>query len=233
MLDVNVIGQQLPRSEYWFVPDLVLIGLLAVGLIGGRSVLMNQLGAQIDEVDRQTASLNESIVQIEAEIAGAEQAAAKLKDLESRHQVLLGLKDQQVLRFRPIILMELLQQAKPVGLWFEAIELVRAPPAEGTDDKTSQSQEAYPHQIRITGRAISQRLVGDYASALISTAQKPANRLDPRTQIYFDQVNLVRLDRRDPPAQTFENEESSSAVVAPFYQFVLELSFLERAAQDG
>jgi Tfp pilus assembly protein PilN len=232
MLDINVIGQQLPRSEYWFVPDLLLICALAIGLVGGRSLLMTQLRAQVEQVEAQTAKLNEAIAQTETEIAGAEQAAEKLKDLESRHQVLMGLKDQQVVRFKPIIVMELLQKAKPAGLWFEAIELVRTPSSDQTGDKPSSELAAYPHKIRITGRATSQKLVGNYASALAATSQASANNRDPRTQIYFDRINLVSLERRQAPLQVDEVDESNSEVIAPFYQFVLDLSFLERTAQN-
>lgn len=222
MLDVNVIGTEPKRSEYWLVPDILFAAMILVLWGIGRWFVLGILDDQVSESIRQAARIQSSIQSLEETIATKGDLSQQLGALEERQRVLQSLNEQQVIRYRPIILMELLQAAKPESLWFESIDFLQA---------ASRSNESgdWPKGLRVIGRAVDQAQIAAFIAKLADTSSSPVRKEDPRTQLYFEDLRLVNLVRREGIESAGDDGISLGPDVAPFYQFIIEFQFYERA----
>ena len=83
----------------------------------------------------------------------------------------------KIARFKPIILLELLQMLKPEGVWF-----------------TSYNDNTTGSYINITGKATDYLIVSEFISTLRSTVNQPVNPNDLRSQIYFSKIYLKKVN---------------------------------------
>jgi Tfp pilus assembly protein PilN len=172
MIRVNLTPVDELESQHWYIADIVVALLvLGVGYLG-LSMLISDKRSEIETLQADTNNYNENFVKISGDLTRINDLEKQIKELRKKLGSLREITVTQISRFKPVIVLEHIQNLKPEGAWLTNIEL-RA-------DRT----------ITIEGKAFDNLLVAEFMTALSSTRSQLVEPSDLRTQIYFGGIKL-------------------------------------------
>ena len=100
----------------------------------------------------------------------------QVQELEGKIKSLKEITASKIKRYKPIILLEILQNLKPAGVWFSHVE-----------DETNNSE------LNIVGGAFDSILIAEFISKLNSTKFQQPVVYDLKTHVYFENIFLERV----------------------------------------
>ena len=227
MISINLI----PEKKSWF-PFWILFDLSVVSLVAGLGfVILSKYQTDVDfELENKRASLAE----IGSDIGDLDPLTAKYSELKNYETKLATQIDEvrtkalsQFVRYRPVILLEHLQNLRPAGLWFQNIQMMNWKPDADSLPVNSESPADLPvatesieegifpatqktveqaNAITIEGFALDNIILSDFLSALRATETHDVISGDLRTNLYFRTIGLenslaqlVELNMIDTP----------------------------------
>ena len=181
MIKINLTPESELRNPLWFVPEVLV--LVIAYLVAGQVVDM-QLGTmreQVADVDAEISQLTQSIASLEPKVAQFKTMDEDIRALQAKLGALKGITDSIINRFRPIIILEHLQNLKTPGLWFDTLNF-----------------DAKQAKVEIKGESLDYLLVAEFITSIKATAQGEADPADIRTQVYFDDISLKQTKKIGP-----------------------------------
>lgn len=179
MIEINLAPLDELEDPQWWLPDLVVfLGALFLSyyLIEGYKSSLQQ---SVDEIDAQTAEFEQNIRNIEPEIAAFKDLQEQISKLERKVKAIKNITVSKLAKYKTVLIMEHLQTLKPQGVWFESI-----------------SEMTSARKIELTGYALDPVLVAQFISEIGYTNLQKADPTDIRTQIYFENIDLINMDSK-------------------------------------
>jgi len=179
LIEINLAPLDELEDPQWWLPDLVVfLGALFLSyyLIEGYKSSLQQ---SVDEIDAQTAEFEQNIRNIEPEIAAFKDLQEQISKLERKVKAIKNITVSKLAKYKTVLIMEHLQTLKPQGVWFESI-----------------TEMTSARKIELTGYALDPVLVAQFISEIGYTNLQKADPTDIRTQIYFENIDLINMDSK-------------------------------------
>lgn len=204
MIKVNLCPVDELESPYWYIPDVVALAVVALAAYLGVQHYLGTIQEQIDSVVAETDQKKQAAEALKPQIAQFETLGKDIEELNTKLKSLQSITVSKISRYKPVIIMEHMQNLKPEGLWFESFRI-------GGEGKAS--------SFELKGKAFDNLLVAEMMTAMKSTASQEKDDADMRTQVHFDEVRL-----RD---SIIGGDAAGFPELKGFPVFVLEGSFAE------
>lgn len=176
MIKINLAPQDEIESPYWFLPEVLII-IISLGLSWyGVQMYLSDIENDISELQTQTESLRANYRTLKRETAEFDNLDKDIQKLNEKLNSLKNITISKISRFKPVILLEHLQNLKPDGLWFNYI-----------------SDNSKSKVLTIVGKAFDSILVAEFMSSLEATKTQGVDDSDLRTQVYFEKIQLERI----------------------------------------
>jgi len=235
VIKINLTPDEELENPLWWVPDVLLAVTVALcGFFAGQYYLSDSKN-ELQRLNKEIVSLEEGAKAMVEDVKKYDELEKDHNALKSKLESLAKLTASEVVRYKPLILLEHLQNLSPVGLWFRTISFMKkdaaatpaAAPAAGAAAAAPADEE-----ITISGFAFDNILVAEFLAALRATQTQDVDPKDLRTHVYFSTVKLV--DSKLEPSQGMflgENITQSSATGTietnlerlPHFQVILEI----------
>ena len=178
MIKVNLCPIEELESPYWYVPDLAVA--LGVALAGYFAVqyYLGTIQNDIDSASQKIASLEASTKQLEPDLKRFETLDDDIKRLNAKLAALQGITVSRIQRVKPLILLEHLQNLKPLGLWYQTLQI-------GLPNSAS---------FLVTGQSFDNILTAEFMMALRATETQDVDPSDLRTQVFFKDLQLKKTE---------------------------------------
>jgi hypothetical protein len=220
VIKINLCPLDELESPYWYVPDFVVAAV--VGLVGffGANYYLGTIQAEIDLANDDIASLEASIKDLEPDIARFKGLGVSIRQLENKLTALKEITVSKISRYRPVIILEHLQNLKPEGVWYTNVRVGDAGGGGGPVD-----------EFEISGGAFDNILTAELLTALRSTATQEPDESDLRTLVYFGFLGLddSRIEDVSTPETDGPPVSGSATALARFPRFVMRGRYLERS----
>lgn len=184
MIKINLAPVDELESPYWFVPDVAMVLVIAfTGFLGVRLYL----GSMQQEIDTLTAdrdSFQTSYDQLSPDLQRYKNLDASIKTLREKVDSLRGITISTIARYKPVVIMEHLQNLKPDGVWFWNVKVMGG-----------------GKEVAIMGQAFDNLLVAELMTGIGATASQDAIPGDVRSQVYLQNVRLEQsmiMDQAKP-----------------------------------
>jgi len=176
LININLAPIDEQESPYWYLPELAMF-ILSVG-ISWFAVQSYLEGIQVNvaRYEIEVASKNAAYQVITRETARYNQLDKDIEKLNEKLNSLQKITISKIARFRPVIILEHLQNLKPEGIWFNYI-------SDNSEAKT----------MTVVAKSFDSILVAEFMSALEATKTQEIDESDLRTQVYFDKTRLERV----------------------------------------
>ncbi len=174
MIKINLTPEEELRSPLWWIPEVAIIVVIYLAASWAVNAQMQGLREKTAELDAQITQIEQSISSLQVKTKRYDNLDSQINDLKSKIDSLKGITVSIINRFRPIIILEHLQTIKPAGVWFDELAI---------DSKAE--------TLSLKGEALHSLLVSEFITGLKSTAQTETDPSDLRTQVYFDDINLL------------------------------------------
>lgn len=223
MIKINLAPEEELEDKLWWLP--MVLG--AVFVFAGTYFVVDHYHEQIRietiAINDEAAENQRGFEELRPKSQEYKARSEEKRDLENRLAALSRITESKILRYRPVILLEHLQNLKPEGIWFRTVNLLKtrqdAPeepaPAPGVptgqtgDEVAAQAAqarintEADMHEIVIEGSAFDNILVAEFLSALKSTQTQEVDPTALRTMVYFSDVKLEQTTSGTEELVTF------------------------------
>lgn len=176
MIKINLAPIEELENKFWYIPDLVIFLALGVGSYFGVNYYLGQIEAQIIKLTEEKHDFDKSYRRLKPDLERFAALNKEVDQLEKKLNSLRQITVSKIVRYKPIILLEHLQNLKPEGLWFNFLK-----------------DESNDSIIRLVGGAFDNLLVAEFMSALTETRILEVDSTDLRTQVYFPRVHLERV----------------------------------------
>lgn len=200
MIKINLTPIEELENPLWWVPDLLVV--LSVILISFFSVqfYLDSFKTQRDLLNKEADALELKNQQLSEPVKKYDTLQAEIKQHSDELESLRRLTQSKVLRYQPVILVEHLQNLKPEGVWFEAVDFIARRPSKTESkkkangkDKVKNNRTILPEEaIKITGYAFDNVMIAEFMTALRATQTQEIDVSDIRTHIYFSQIDLIQ-----------------------------------------
>lgn len=203
MIKINLAPEEEIESKLWWLP--LVLGIVAIYLITSYAVTLyhDDIKAEMASVKDESNEYQRGFRELSGKQKEFQERDAERKDLNNRLASLQRITESKILRYRPVILLEHLQNLKPEGIWFSSVSLLKSkanarartdvvtPTGEAAADVLAKNeQEADQHEIKVIGRAFDNILVAEFLSALRSTQMQDVDPTSLRTMVYFTDITL-------------------------------------------
>jgi len=176
MIKINLAPIEELENKFWFLPDLVFVVVIGVSSYLGVQFFLGEMEAEIIKYTEERRDFKESLRRLKPDLERVAALQADLAQLDKKMKSLEEITVSKIARFKPIILLEHLQNVKPEGLWFNFLK-----------------DESNDSIIRLVGAAFDNLLVAEFMSALTETRIQEVDATDLRTQVFFPRVHLERV----------------------------------------
>lgn len=174
MIKVNLCPVEELENQYWYTLDVVVALVLAVGAYIGVQQYLDQVRQEIDKVANDVASLDESTRQLEPELKHFENLNQDIGKLNTKLGALQSITVSKISKYKPVVVIEHLQNLKPDGVWFDSVTF-------GVES---------PEHFVIKGQAFDNILVAEFMTGIRATESQEFDNSDVRTQVFFNQMEL-------------------------------------------
>ena len=176
MININLSPIEERENKFWFLPDLILLVLIGLGGYAATNFYLGQIQDEIVRVDEERRDFEKSYRRLKPDLERFAQLTKEVEQLKKKLNSLKQITVSKIARYKPIIILEHLQNLKPEGVWF-----------------THLKDESDNSIIRLTGRSFDNLLVAEFLSALLATRLQEVDSTDIRTQVYFSSAYLGRV----------------------------------------
>lgn len=185
MLKINLVPFEELDNKRWFVPDLLVVLILAAG--AGISLLAYEQSFEdkIASAQEEISTLVSSQKKLETTIKQFASLQGENEALREQLASLEHITTAKVPRYRPVMLMEMLQNLKPQGLWFKAVE-----------------EQTANGQVTIRGESYDKLLVAHFISALHTSRNPNTSVKGVGKGLYFSKVHLKQMQDAGEPSVT-------------------------------
>lgn len=248
MIKVNLTPDEELVNPLWWVPEVACALILCLAAFGGVFYYLGQLKQQIADTQIEVDALNASAELLQPDIKKYDEIVAEKTKLISKVNGLRAITMSKVKRYRPLILLEHLQNLKPEGVWFTSVQMLRdgaaapapqnVPPQQQNAQAQGQSGQPAPaaapverDDVAIDGAAFDNLLVAEFMSTLKATQAQEVDPKDLRTQVYFEAVSLAQTTSTTTQAGTFNDGNlgaQTAAIAYPIVNFSLKVKYRER-----
>jgi len=156
LIKINLAPIEELDSQFWFVPDAVVFLLVFAIAFGSVSYYLGNLETQIQTSYAAKKSMDANIKKLEPEVKRHTTLTEKKERLGVKRDSLKDITKVKLSRYLPVIVLEHIQNMKPMGLWFRNVNL------------TEQGKK-----ISMQGSAMSNDLVAEYLKVLKATVNNP------------------------------------------------------------
>ncbi|MFK7823513.1 MAG: PilN domain-containing protein [Oligoflexales bacterium] len=200
MININLSPIEERENKLWFLPDVILFCLITFGGYAAATFYLGQIEDEIIRTNVERQELEKSYRRLKPDLERFAQLNKEVEQLKKKLNSLKQITVSKIARYKPIILLEHLQNLKPDGVWFTFLK-----------------DESQDNIIRLTGRSFDNLLVAEFMSALLATRLQEVDSSDIRTQVFFSAANLGRVaiaDARANQVQTQRSDEEYRAFIA-------------------
>jgi hypothetical protein len=187
MIKVNLCPVEELESPYWYVPDLAVAITVAVAGYFGVQYYLGTIQEEIDKVDQSISSLETSTKQLEPDLKKFESLDQDIQRLNEKLQALKNITVSKIERIKPLIVFEHLQNIKPLGLWYQSMDI-------GVPN---------PSTFKVAGQSFDSILTAEFMMALRSTENQDVEPSDLRTHVYFSNLALKAVTFQKGPVSGF------------------------------
>lgn len=192
MIKINLCPVDELRSPYWLVPDVAMVLTVALAAYLGVQYYLGGIQDEIDVANEHVASLQTSTRQLEPEVERFKGLQANIELLNKKLSALKSITVSKISKYKPVIVLEHLQNLKPEGAWFQSLRY----------------GVTTPEQLEIQGGAFDNILTAELITALRATESQEPDDGDLRTQVYFsglilEQSTLVRTGTGFPDLRNY------------------------------
>lgn len=204
MIKINLAPVDELESPVWYVPDVALILVVALAGFLGVKFYLGSVRAEIDSLTTSRDSFRKSYTQLAPDLEKFKSLDANIKTLRNKLDSLKDITISKVARYKPIIVLEHLQNLKPDGVWFWSVKII------GNANK-----------VQIYGQTYDNLLLAEFLSSLQATATDVSDPNDLRSQVYFTDVRLEQ-------SEVVESGKQGFLDLRRYPEFRINLTFLER-----
>ncbi|MCB9228790.1 MAG: PilN domain-containing protein [Deltaproteobacteria bacterium] len=176
MIKINLAPLEELENKLWYIPDLFIILAISLSSWFGVQYYLGQIKEDIVKITEERQNYEKSYQRLKPDLERFSLLNREVDQLKKKLNSLRQITVSKISRYRPIILLEHLQNLKPDGLWFNFLK----------DDSDEQI-------IRLVGGAFDNLLIAEFMSALTRTKFLEVDATDLRTQVYFPRVYLERV----------------------------------------
>jgi len=228
MIKINLCPVDELENPYWYVVDLVATALVVVAVFLAMQFYLGTIQNEIDVVAAEAAGLDESTAKLTPDLERFKHLGKDIDDLNSKLSALTSITVSKIAKYRPVIVLEHLQNLRPEGVWFESVRIGFAdvPAKGGPAGATSQppDQVVAEDGFEIRGQAFDNILTAEFMTAIRSTDSQEIDSADLRTHVYFNDLALVEANiGKGGSSRGF-------AELAPYPVFSVRGHFRERSA---
>jgi hypothetical protein len=176
LIRINLAPIDELESPHWYLPEVIMIVVVVAASYYGIQSYLDGIRSDIEQVNSLTQSKETALQEITRDTAKYDQLDQDITKLNEKIEALKKITVSKIARFKPVILLEHLQNLKPEGVWFNYVS-----------DMTDNSK------MTIVGKSFDNILVAEFMTAMSATKTQEMDESDLRTQIYFDDVRLERI----------------------------------------
>jgi hypothetical protein len=227
MIKVNLCPIDELENQYWYVPDLVVLVLVGIMAFAGVNYYHDGLREEMDKLTAEQQSKTESINKLMPDLERFKNLGSEISELDSKVKALQAITVSRVAKYKSLIVLEHLHNLKPDGVWLNSLRI-------GSEGKKSDAPVGAPalnpekmeddETFEINGQAYDNILTAEYITAIRSTGSQDADAADPRTLIYFSDLDLKQAEIGKPQGS------GDFAEMSKFPSFILNGHFAERPA---
>ena len=215
MIKINLTPVDELENPFEFLPDGFAIVAAFAACYWYMGNLEQEKLTQIEEVEQETAQVRRSYNNIKGDLEKFKDMENQVGTLNSKIESLRQITVSKLSKYELVILLEHLQTLKPDGLWYEKIKV-------DSDGK----------KIEAEGKSFDPILVAEFMSGLDQTKIQKVDPVDVRTQVYFDNVEVVSVTQQ-PKAQGGNVEDAINLENYPAYKLNLKYKTREVAPEDA
>lgn len=204
MIKINLAPVDELESPIWYVPDVALVLVVALAGFLGVKFYLGSMRTEIDTLTTSRDSFLKSYTQLAPDLEKFKSLDANIKTLRNKLDSLKDITISKVARYKPIIVLEHIQNLKPDGVWFWTVKIV------GNQNK-----------VQIYGQTYDNLLLAEFLSSLQATATDVSDPNDLRSQVYFTDVRLEQ-------SEVVEAGKTGFMDLRRYPEFRINLTFLER-----
>ncbi len=176
MIKINLAPIDELESPYWYLPELIMAIVVVAVSWFSINYYLDAVRDEITDVNSQTDAKQLAFQEITKDTAKYDQLDKDIKALNEKLDSLKNITVSKISRFKPVILLEHLQNLKPAGIWFNYV-----------------SDTTEKNRLTVVGKAFDSLLVAEFMTAMAATKIQELDPSDLRTQVYFNEVRLERI----------------------------------------
>lgn len=174
---LNLAPPETRESKLWFLGDAIIIFVAFILSYSYYELEIEKIRNKISAVNQEISVLIANTKKLEKNVKRYEELKKEEDFLLSKIEAVKEITVSKIARFKPVILLELLQILKPEGVWF-----------------TSYNDNSSGSSINITGKATDYLIVSEFIATLRATENQPVDPNDLRSQIYFSNIYLKKVN---------------------------------------
>jgi Tfp pilus assembly protein PilN len=174
MIKVNLCPVEELESPYWYVPDLAVVITVAMAGYFGVQYYLGTIQEEVDKISQNIASLETSTKQLEPDLKRFQTLDQDVKKLNEKLIALQSITVSKIERIKPLIALEHLQNIKPIGVWYQSLEIGIGSPSS----------------FKVAGQSFDNVRTAEFMMALRSTESQEVEPTDLRSQVYFTGLSL-------------------------------------------
>ena len=197
MITVNLCPIDELENQYWYVPDLVVLVLVGIMAFAGVNYYHDGMREEMDKLTAEQQSKTESVTKLMPDLERFKNLGSEISELDSKVKALQAITVSHVAKYKSLIVLEHLHNLKPDGVWLNSLRI-------GSEGKKAEApvgaqalnpeKTAEDETFEINGQAYDNILTAEYITAIRSTGSQDADAADPRTLIYFSDLDLKQAE---------------------------------------
>lgn len=203
MIYINFAPPSETEERFWFIPDLAFASVVFAILYLGAEFYRSQAEEKIDHVRSISADYVSKLSRLNPQLKRFSELNTENLALQKKIKSLEQITVSNISRYKPIVLLEHLQNLKPTGVWYSYVGNV-----------------TNKNMLHLAGGAFDNLRIAEFISNLKSTKFQETDPSDFRTQVYFKDMHLITMGHssglsttKNPPTQSLNR---NSKVIEAF-----------------
>jgi hypothetical protein len=207
LIRINLTPPEELDSQYWWVPDAAVAVFVFGIAFFAVDFYLGTIRDETAQVNSQAQSLNQSYAQIKPDLDKYNNLEKDIDELNKKLNSLKNITVSKIAKYKPVIVMEHLQNLKPEGVWFWQANISKS------------------NQFEIVGQGFDNILIAEFLTSLRATESHEVDSSDLRTQLFFTDLKLEESNAQKAGRGEFPELNS-------FPEFTIKGSFGERGGME-
>ncbi len=173
MIKINLTPELELESTYWYLPSVAIILVVAACGFFYAEYVVSDMRAQQITMDNDSREFVEKLAKIQSDVSRFAAIDESVKSRKQKLKILQDITGKKLERFKPVLIMDVLQVIKPAGVWFRSLEITN----RGAD-------------VSIDGGSFDNIILAEFLTNIKVTASQKISISDIRTQIYFADMDF-------------------------------------------